>query len=222
MFHNEAHWLRLHLPHLISEHYDLVMLDGGSHDDSAAIARMYRAKVTNYDFEFDWSKQANTLLKFAKVNGYKNMVRLDPDELMFVDDIKELFDELKNTELIYLPRFNFESDRHHYCAELYPDFQARAYQLEAVHYQGIVHEGVSGFKNSKFSMHTHIYHYEGLNSMRYRTLKAVNVQRYAQMLSRLEELPREYASVEMKPRRNVEFNFPQPAAFINIKAPFGD
>jgi len=222
MFQNEEHWLSLHLPNLISDDYEIIMLDGGSTDNSAAVADHYADHVGYNEFVYDWSRQVNTLSEFALKHHYKYMLRLDPDELMFRDEINKVFDilEYDKYKSIALPRFNFERDRQHWCSNLYPDWQSRAYEITEVSFTGKVHEqaSLSPVLIDDYS----IYHYEGLNNMPYRTLKGLNYSRIAEGLLPLEVLPREIAATPMAYRLRVPFIGRQPVEFKNIRAPFGD
>lgn len=220
MFQNEAHWLQLHLPHLVSDSYDIVMLDGGSTDDSAMVANKFTSVISYHQFNYNWSEQVNWLLQVALKKGYKYMLRLDPDELMFKDEIEKIFNllEFQQYQSIALPRFNFEYDRKHYSKQLYPDYQARGFEIAEVSFSGKVHEHIN--LPPIYVDDCCIYHYEGLNTMQYRTLKGINYKRIAEGLPVLDALPRDIAAQPMQYRYRVPFVGQQPVEFKNERTPF--
>lgn len=220
MFQNEAHWLSLHLPHLVSENYDIVMLDGGSTDDSAMIADEFATVISYHQFNNNWSEQVNSLIELGLKRNYKYMLRLDPDELMFRDEIDAVFNllEYQRYQSVALPRFNFEFDRNHYSKELFPDYQTRGFELSEVSFSGKVHERINLPPITIDSCC--IYHYEGLNNMQYRTLKGINYKRIADGLPVLDSLPRDIAAQPMNYRPHVPFLGQQPVEFKNARAPF--
>lgn len=222
MFQNEAEWLSLHLPFLVSDDYDLLLIDGGSVDNSHYIAEKYSSHVKTIEFKYDWAEGNNNLFQFGRSLGYDFMIHLDPDELMFQADMIKLFDQLESgvASAFILPRYNFETDREHWCPHLYPDGQIRAVNTNRVRVEGAVHPHVSVGGVVGSSPDTHIYHYEGLRDNKLRAFKGLNYRRVAQGLPWLKEMPAEMNDVEYFPRPNVLFSKPQPTVFSNVKAPY--
>lgn len=133
MMQNDAHWLRLHLPvYLDSGVFDgAVALDGGSVDDSVAFVQSLGLKVYHRPFENDFGQQANTLIRACEGEGYDALMRIDPDELMFAEDmfkVRRCLEEDRN-DLIALSRYHFIGDRLHWRPDWYPDSQWRAWHL---------------------------------------------------------------------------------------------
>ncbi len=227
---NEAKWLELHLPHLVNRlAYDIVVVDLCSTDDSRDIARRYGALVTTASIHNNWQASFNELLDYAKSLGYTKMVRLDPDELMFRSDIEKVLERLSEFDVVDLPRINFEVDRYHYCPELYPDLQTRGIRLDkGIRFEGsIVHTTIDSVTSRCYVPNAPIYHYEGLNSMVSRVLKAL---KKSEILTGVSEIKRGASlSISNKPRNHKPFGLAsfsfrpdQPAYFTNPYAPFDE
>lgn len=131
MVQNEANWLRLHLPHLIPTVDGLIIVDGGSTDDSVSVARELGASVYEHSFEQNYGKQAQYLLDCAEQEGYDAFLRLDPDETLFAHDVDAIRVTLNANpkQILQFPRINFVKDRLHYSTTLEPYDQFRAWGL---------------------------------------------------------------------------------------------
>lgn len=141
MFQNEAAWLKLHLPVMLPAVDGLVALDGGSTDGSAEVIRALEGTVYERPFDWKFGEHAQALLDHVEAAGYDAILRLDPDELMFPEDIDGIRRELERGEfaLLHLPRVNFVRDRLHYAPDLDPYRQWRAWLLnKGISYR---HEG---------------------------------------------------------------------------------
>src|SRR5260221_439527 len=121
-------------------------------------------------------------------------MRMDPDECLMLDAADEICRLLtEEAALLVFPRHEFFGDREHVRADIYPDYQARAWLLN----RGIVvggqrHEGIN-FMQHGLSEHTddpasrvlrlkdtHIYHY-GWASKTGRWDNQVKYQSHAQV-----------------------------------------
>jgi hypothetical protein len=224
-YQNEEHWLRLHLPTLmrVSEFMsvDLVGLDGGSEDFSSSIIREFGGKTFSRPFD-NFGEQAEALLRLCESLGYNFILRLDPDELMFPEQMTQVFSFLmQGAGAISMSRFNFEEDRWHYRPDVFPDMQVRGIDTRCCKYVGAVHESVLCKTEIVMAPDISIFHYEGLNTPEHKMLKHINYKRMVKHLPRFEKLPEEYVGISMRHRERIEFSGRQPAYF-NSRAPFGE
>jgi len=191
-FQNESQWFRLHLPALaLPASWGLVGLDGGSDDDSALVFAAHGGVVHTRKFDWHFARHMNALIDVCRAEGYDAILRLDPDELMFVRDMVMVTNLLREYKAVRLPRYNFERDRHHVLISMYPDWQTRAVRLEpGVEYDGAVHETFEcafremgwrednspnpGPREIVRAPSAHIYHYEGLRRDAARAMKHHN------------------------------------------------
>lgn len=238
MMHNEAHWLACHLPIWQESGLPLVALDGGSTDGGTEIAMRYGATVHVHPFD-TFGAQANRLLDAARLEGYDAMLRLDPDELMFPEVIREVVHLLDHYVAVSFPRLNFEVDRRHYNPVFYPDWQTRLFHLAPdIRYTGDVHESLdaslgalafmaqhdTNADTKRFAIHAPgavIYHYEGLLSPRDKALKHLwykAMYTHEPARTTLEGLP------DPKHRWHIPFHGPQPLDpdEVGDRAPFPD
>jgi len=211
-FQNEANWLRLHLPVLVHADVDgLVGLDGGSHDDSAAVVHSHVGSVHKHHFNYHWGDHMNALIEAARSEGFDAVLRLDPDELMFPGHINQVRSYLKKFSVLRFPRINFEVDRCHWCKQLWPDYQARAFCLDKdIYYVNRVHELLSLPANTtvKDVKEWPIFHYEGIKPGPERQLKGINYWRLEHGLEPLKQLLPNTPPFE--PRPHEPFLQPQP------------
>ena len=226
-FQNEADFLALHLPVILrSKAIDgVVCVDGGSDDASASIIRnvedittfgtsRQRIPLDIFNRRFDWrfDFQGNFLIQCAEECGYDAMLRLDPDELMFPDQIALIKEHLSDHPLLALPRINFAGDRNHWFPQFGQDYQLRAWRLhEGVHYDRPIHEipvgtAAEGKPLLARAINGPIYHYAGLRPVSVRTYeKSVNYGRIK----------------EGKPPITLPTDFPPPADFgVPLGEPF--
>jgi hypothetical protein len=227
---NEEHWLKLHMPVWAKAvHSGFVCVDGGSTDESKRIARSYDAMIFERPFNWDFRDQLNFMIEQCENAGYDALVRLDPDELMFPDDISLVIQYLnRGIEAIMWPTVNFEKDRRHYMPDKYPDFHWRAWHLnKGVRYEGRVHIGPdqSLQKNNLVTLmlpNVNLYHYEGLRTDPARRLKHVNYARLGQGLPALAEIPPgDEGQTGWRDHAPYPFLQPLDPDKIGLRAPFG-
>jgi hypothetical protein len=164
MAQNEAGWLRLILPTLQQPFVDgIVILDGGSQDDTQAVAEDHGAFVAERPFDYDFAAHANALINVCEAYGFTMMLRLDPDELVFPSTLMRVRSTLEAVhEIVGLPRRHFWGDRLHVHADWYPDPQWRAWRLGCgVKYESTlkVHEIPSLNVPRRMLEHADIFHY---------------------------------------------------------------
>lgn len=167
-FYNERKWLELHMPVITAaKRIDgIVGVDCSSADGSAEAFRQFTSHVFPYTPVNDYSDQFNRLLFHCKQLGFEALLRLDPDELMFPDDMDCVVATLRaGRPFLTLPRYNFEEDRQHYETYSYPDYQGRAFHLHPeLRYDNRMHETVTASASrlgwsAKPVENAHIYHY---------------------------------------------------------------
>ncbi len=218
-FQNEEAWLRLHLPVLARAGVPFVFLDGGSVDNSGAVASDYGI-VYSRAFNWDFSAHFNFLLEQTDKLCYEKVFRLDPDELVFPETVHTVFSMLSgDTQCVFLPRINFEETRFQWCPALYPDWQARGFYSNAL-YENTVHEMPVVRHPAAYLTDYPIFHYEGLKPGWQRTLKGLNYRRLEEGLFPLEQLPPELSLGPFEYRPRVPYTLPQPAHFDTDRAPY--
>lgn len=168
MFQNEVDWLKLHVPAMLSAVDGVVALDGGSADGGDEWLRSIGAEVYAREFDWNFGAQAQFLLECVERSevGYDYILRLDPDEIMFPEDIISIKSMLESGKyhLLHLPRVNFIRDRLHYSKTLDVFNQWRAWTLhKGIKYHDVkVHETPKVPANSGIKTHVvnqRIFHY---------------------------------------------------------------
>lgn len=157
---DEANRIRPTLENIKDVGDEIVIIDGGSQDDTVEICKEYTDKVYEKKFTYDFAKQKN----FAdfKCNG-RWIFSIDADERLNDRLREELVDILHNneaTDLFYVARRNIvngvkEEDINKWNWDVdadgdinYPDWQSRIYKSSGLlHWKGRVHETVVGFDN---------------------------------------------------------------------------
>lgn len=151
---------RVHIPATISQFYhvasDIVVVDGGSKDDSVEWAERMGARVIHRPFDNDFSAQKN----FAIENLSTDWIYLhDPDERLeptlleilplltvpngqqFLMQAGILPDSEKFFDCFGIPRKNFIDGIQ---TTIYPDYQYRFFR-NYCRFEGKVHEKITGF-----------------------------------------------------------------------------
>lgn len=206
MFQNEENWLRLHLPILAQAGFGFVFVDGGSDDGSTQVAEQYGPVVYN---EYRWPTihQHNKLIEVAEQHGYDAMVKIDPDELFFIDHIRQMRELLNDYVVLRFPTYHFIRDRQHYnpFGHYYPDSHDRAWRLNiGLNYVGEYHSRLNWaeryFKEANGendendelvldAWHIHLYHYGDIKDRAARHLRSLNITRAKAGQSPLVRLP---------------------------------
>lgn len=181
MFHQgDLPFLRLHIPYL-RQGFEHIM--AGSDDTSSEAAEFLRgcgAEVVPVPFNDHWSESLNALID-AATGRYDKMIRLDPDELIFVEDIPRIEAGLDRARMLITARYNFWFSRETMDIGAFPDFQCRMWRLDGnVRYQGKRHEGlVSGPGDMVMLPGVYLYHYGDASTTGYmhKALKYFNYAR---------------------------------------------
>jgi glycosyl transferase family 2 len=213
---NEAPWIRLHFSPLVDLFDGVVALDGGSTDDSVAVAQSLDAFIFHRPFEWDFAAQGNALIRHCEDLGFDAMLRLDPDETLWPRDVQIIKKALRIGEWIFgFRRYNFVRDRLHYATHWYPDIQQRAWRLnQGVRYVNAIHEVPVGLPSGRFD--AHIYHYGWIKDVDTLGRKSA---RYAQLAGQDIEYG---GGGEYPPHVPFEGKQPLDPAVIGRRAPYGD
>jgi glycosyltransferase involved in cell wall biosynthesis len=173
MMMNESDWLKLCLPVLSkADIQGIVILDGGSTDDSVAVAESLGATV--YHRAWDWKPldQENYLIECCEQAGYDAMLLTAPDELWMpsaIDDMKAVLGQHPSA-ILQFPTINFVRDRLHYAphAPYFPDFHQRAWVLgRGIRHAGVL-DSVPMVDRDDIMLLPHLlYHYVHLKDRRY-------------------------------------------------------
>lgn len=226
MMQNDVPWLRLHLPvYAASDVFDgIVALDGGSTDDSVEYVESLGGRVYAHPFANHFGAQGNRLINACALEGYDAMLRIDPDELLSVEDMHKVRGALEAfpDRLLGLTRRHFVGDRLHVHPDWYPDYQWRAWWLNSgTRYDdaAAVHELPTG--NRLELPDVTLFHYGYTLSDGERAYKIAlyeAIQQGAPLPTRAD-----YANWKLNIPR-VEYTGPQPLdpAVIGDRAPFGE
>lgn len=237
---NEAPWLHLHLPAMLraAAISGVVCVDGGSTDRSPDIVRAIAtvagrpSEVQVRPWGWHFADQQNAVIDLAEARGYDALLKWDPDELMFPDQIDGAANLIAmGTKAIAFPRLNFEYDRLHYAPYTNPrdllDFQTRMHVLgQGFRWRGQLHASVNAWdiwsedrsadnatpRELVRLLHAWIYHYEGIKPMEQRALKWLNYARVREGQPPLDVLPDGYHIPTAPARWIVPFVGAQPLA----------
>ncbi len=189
---NCSGYLRLHLPKLLESAAiaGLITIDDDSIDDTVEVVESFGGKVYYHALEGNYSAQCNRLIAVCEALGFDALLRLDPDECMFPNDINSVLYLLQEWQVVRLARYNFWKDRLHWTKESYPDWQGRAFLLRrGVYWQGKVHEQLyipPYIKECRYG-DAPIYHYGDIGSID--GLKHYNYDRMLRGLEPVNALP---------------------------------
>lgn len=223
-------WLKLHLPVYLSVIKGSPFILGYDHRDFSEESHRFISnldadvQLIDISFEQDWSAAWNKIIHFANWLNQHMMLRLDPDELMFPDEIRQAAGLLDHYALVSFPRWNFWYDRLQVNVHARPDMQYRAWRLDGrVTYQGKRHEVVrfGGHAREVYQAKgIYIYHYGdiGMRNIYDRALRYINYERMDKGLPLLDEIPS-----DRRPGATTEpFTGSQPLdpAICGIYAPF--
>jgi len=202
---NEAQMLERHLS-LVSPCFDgAVFLDDGSTDKSLEIidnnCKCDYDVIRHTDGFIGFADKRNLVIKKAEELGYDIMFMLDADECMFQRDIDSILLMSEDTEVIALPRYEFTIDFKHFSKHLYPDYQARVFQLnKGYHYRNPIHEilyqgdnpkSVSELSNLIYADGKHIFHYGRCKDPKWLWSKDNDYNRISQGLDPINQEARE-------------------------------
>lgn len=199
MMQNESAWIKLHLPVLLSASAvdGCVIIDGGSTDDSVAVAESLGATVIYRPWDWKPKDQENAVIQLAEWMGYDCILLTAPDELWFpqhIDEMKALMEDAKTFALRF-PTYNFVKDRRHYAPDkpFFPDMHERVWRLGL----GIRHVGdldsTPSFSPEQATtcLHLPMYHYSHIKPRDWYRLKGINFHRVKDGLPPLDTLPEE-------------------------------
>lgn len=217
---NEAHWLHLHLPSVLSafDFDGIVALDGGSTDDSVTIVRQCGGTVYHRQWDWNFGAHANAMVVCAESAQYDIILQTAPDELW--DKLPDLRSLPPRVGWAF-PRYNFVADRLHLSAnpDWYPDYQLRAWRLnEGVRFRGVVHE-MPQLPSIEYK-HTHIYHYGSIAPLRQRMTQYENYRRIQRGEPVVATIPDDMVGMDYPDRHAFVGTQPLDPRLIGEKAPF--
>jgi len=202
LFHqSDEPFLRLHLPVYMGAFRSgrklnvIAASTDGNETDAYKFVQSLGIQTHTVDFNWDWSAALNQLLDIARTAKVDRILRMDPDELIFLDDPKRIDAMLDAYSVLAFPRFNFWYSRTQVNVNSYPDLQFRAWRLDdRIRYQGKIHEGVvfTGPPTEVAHMNNiHLYHFGdlGKENIQRRALMYINVKRREQGLPLLKKVP---------------------------------
>jgi len=152
-----------HIPATIPQFYnvvdDIVVVDGGSKDDTVSWCEKLGARVINHPFERDFSAQKNLAISSLDTDW---IYLHDPDERLeptLLEIIPLLIDPEQGQASLQLAGVLPETDKQFDCfgiprrnfidgiqTDTYPDYQYRLFR-NYCRFQNPVHEEIVGFKN---------------------------------------------------------------------------
>lgn len=144
MFHQgDLPFLKLHMPYLRQGFSEVIAGSDCISSEAADYLRTLGVEVVPVPFNDHWAESLNALINTATNNGHTKMLRLDPDELIFVQDAPKIEAGLDAYRYLAFPRHNFWYSREMVDVNAWPDTQLRAWRLDGnVRYQGKRHEGI--------------------------------------------------------------------------------
>lgn len=84
---------------------DVLVVDDGSRDDTARVARAAGATVVQLPFNMGVGGAMRTGFKYAKMHGYKQVIQVDADGQHDPRDIKAVLDGLRDADIAIGARF---------------------------------------------------------------------------------------------------------------------
>lgn len=230
LFHQADYpFLRLHIPYLapaFGAGVDIVAASDDVNSEAAQFLRSVGAHVAQIEWTDDWSAALNQLMGVAATLKYQKMVRADPDELLFVEDVPKIDAALDTYSLMIFTRINHWYDRAHYDVGCGSDFQYRAWRLDgSCQYVSKRHEGIfyTGDPAGRVVVTDVVWHHYGDASrtgyMR-KALKYENYRRIDEGLPPVDKLPD-----DVHPGANVELFTgaqPIPPETCGLTAPFSE
>lgn len=84
---------------------DVLVVDDGSKDNTAQVARMAGATVVVLPFNMGVGGAMRTGFKYAKAHGYSQVIQVDADGQHDPRDIKAVLDGLRDTDIVIGARF---------------------------------------------------------------------------------------------------------------------
>lgn len=242
MVHDDLDFLRLHLP-AYAHCFDGIIIVVETRKETETLVRVLADIIPDFNsmvyimerkFNNNWSEMFNHVLDYTEELGvdarafedqpFDAIVRLDPDEAIFPQDVTLIRDLLETYIILCFARYNFWGDRLHYTPGVYPDWQCRAWRLHrGIRLGGQHHEGVGWTQYGMFEGDPvadtprevlrvptiNIYHYGNVGRERIleRDLHYVNVEREKAGHPPLDTLPE---GREFPTRHSISFHGQQP------------
>ena len=135
---------------------EIIIVDGGSTDNTVAIAKKLGAKVYFSKWPNDFSKQRNISLKYASKDW---ILVMDADEIYekkLLENLQLYTNNNLNIDMFAFPRKNYIDGK---LTDAYPDKQLRFFKNnKSILYEGIVHERPVNFNMAAYPTNLHIIH----------------------------------------------------------------
>ena len=126
---------------------EIVLVDGGSHDDTRDIARRFGATVYERAFDLDYSAQRNFALGHLTSPW---VLQIDADEALTPDAAQLVRQVSGNTdaEVVFIPRINLIGEDP--APFHWPDIQARLFRSH-LRYERKLHEQLTGWATAVYT-----------------------------------------------------------------------
>lgn len=179
-------------PNISSRFSGVVILDSGIGPRTRGFLEKFPITITPFTWHDDFSMARNMLIDEVRRLGYTRMMMLDADETIYPHTIKLLQHYLDECDIIRFPRINFINDDQHFCPDVFPDYQDRAFNLDKdIRYGNKVHENIINHDDYRtvIAPSVNIYHYGWCKPLADVALKNINYERVKKGQEKLEKLP---------------------------------
>lgn len=170
---NDGDYLKNALENVKNVFDEIVIVDGGSKDNTLTVAKQYTNNVYVKQFDGNFADQRNYAIKFCNKpyvfmldadetlddplkNNIKEIIKLNPTiDLFLVPRINAIIDLDKNPWLV--SRYGWNVNDKGYIN--YPDYQTRLFKNKPeIKWSGKVHERIVGFEQYGLINDMHIIH----------------------------------------------------------------
>lgn len=179
-------------PAVSSKFSGVVILDSGIGPATREFLSKFPIHITPFNWCDDYALARNMLIDEVRRLGYTRMMQLDADEMIYPSDVKILQHYLDECDIVRFPRINFINDDRHFCPDVFPDYQDRAFNLDKdIRYGNKVHENIINHDSYRLVItpSINIYHYGWCKPIEEITLKNINYERIKNSQEKLKRLP---------------------------------
>jgi len=135
---------------------EIIIVDGGSQDDTMEIAKKFGAKVVKRKWGDNFASQRNISLKHATKNWILVMDADEKYEKKLMESLQKFSKNKLGIDAFAFPRKNYINGK---LTSVYPDTQIRLFLNNGdIKYKNRIHEVVRGYKFIAFHTDLHILH----------------------------------------------------------------